>query len=71
MNSVLRNSLFVDVQRRGDIVIIAFQREHRAIHCGINDRQNAHAHTNARRAMLPDHIVVELPFQRGGQFPPK
>ena len=55
--------LFVDMQRRGNIVIIAFQREHRAIHCGINDRQNAHAHTNARCTLPPCHIVVELPFQ--------
>ena len=61
--------LFVDVQRRGNIVIIAFQREHRAIHCGIVDCQNAHTHTRARRALPPGHIVVELPFQRGGQFP--
>ena len=59
----------MDVQRRGNIVIIAFQREHHAIHCGIDDCQNAHPHTRAQRALLPDHIVVELPFQRGGQFP--
>ena len=61
--------LFVDMQRRGNIVIIAFQREHHAIHCGIDDRQNAHAHTNARCTLPPCHIVVKLPSSEAASSP--